>query len=189
MVFDEIDGGFAVLEGFIFQQVEQKADVGVDAADSELAQCPVQALAGAFEGAPPGGDFHQQGIEIGRYFCARKSTASVKANAETGSRAVGHEGAIVRFEVVLRHFSGDAALDCITTDFHIFLSLNKNHRMVEGVALRYQNLHPNQVNAGDFFGDGMLYLNPGVHFDEIDIFRFVYQKLDGSCTGIVDRAR
>ena len=49
-------------------------------------------------------------------------------------------------------------------------------------------LFGNQVDSCDHFGYGVLHLNPGVHFHEIKAPATVQQKLNRSCTLIIDAA-
>ena len=42
-----------------------------------------------------------------------------------------------------------------------------------------------QVHAYHLFRDGVLHLQARIHFEEIETAVLVYQKLDGTCTGVV----
>ena len=45
------------------------------------------------------------------------------------------------------------------------------------------DLQPHQIEAGDQFGDRMLHLEAGIHFEEVEVAGVVGQELD--CAGVV----
>src|SRR5690625_2998550 len=49
-----------------------------------------------------------------------------------------------------------------------------------------QDLRTDDIYTGDFLSDGMFYLDPGIHFDKINILFPVHQKLDRTCIDIID---
>ena len=54
------------------------------------------------------------------------------------------------------------------------------------MALSDQNLTAHDVDAGDFFGHGVLHLNAWIHLNEIPLARFVIdEELDGACVRVV----
>ena len=59
----------------------------------------------------PGGDLHQQRVEVGRDDRAAEPVAAVQPDREPAGRAVGGDPAVVGDEVVLRVLGGDPALD------------------------------------------------------------------------------
>ena len=50
------------------------------------------------------------------------------------------------------------------------------------------DLRLHDVDAGDRFGNRMLHLNAGVHFDEVQLAVLIHQELDGSRVGVADHA-
>ena len=98
-------------EGFVGDDVFEERDVGLHAADAELAQRAVHALAGHREVAAHRGDLHQHRVVERRDDRAGVAHGAVEADAEAGGRAVVEDAAVVRREIVLRVLGGDAALD------------------------------------------------------------------------------
>ena len=66
----------------------------------------------------------------------------------------------------------------MTVDFDVTLFECKR------VASSDQELLFNEIDSSDCFGDGMLYLESGVHFEEVEIFVFVHQELNCTCAEI-----
>ena len=71
-------------------------------------------------------------------------------------------------------FSIDPALDGVPGEGYLFLSEG------EGQAGGNAQLLPHQIQAGDHLGDRVLYLDAGVHLDEIELPLLVQHELDGA---------
>ena len=84
-----------------------------------------------------------------------------------------------RHEVVFRIFGTDAALYGMTALEQVLL-LEVQHLVVGNTDLLFH-----QVYAYHLFRDGVLHLQARIHFEEIETAVLVYQKLDGTCTGVV----
>ena len=173
--------GQARLKRFVIDQIVQKRDVGLDAADTKLAQGSIHALASFRERASPGRHFDQKRIVIRRDHRAAVGRCAVETNPEAGRRAIGVNPAVVGQEVVRRIFGRNAALQRVAIQRHVVLRRQRHFRTVQLVALRDLNLGAHNVDAGHHFRDGMLHLHARVHFDEIPIARIgVHQELDRS---------
>ena len=160
-------GDQAVAETRVPDDVFEEQDVGLDAADAELAQGAIHAMAGAFERGVPGGDLHQQGVVIGRERRAGVGCAAVQTDAEAGRRAVGGQLAVVGREIIFGVFGGDAALDGRTVERDVALLGKRKRRRVQRMPLGDADLGLHQVDSGDHFGDGVLDLDARVDFDEV----------------------
>ena len=95
-------GRLAGLEVGMIDHVFEERNVGLDAADAELAQGAIHALAGVRELAAPGGDLHQQRIVVRRDHRAAVGRAAIQPDAEAGRRAIGVDLAVIGHEVVRR---------------------------------------------------------------------------------------
>ena len=89
VLVEEAGGDFAGLKRRVVHDVFEERDVGLDAADAELTQCAVHAMAGLVEIAAGGGDFHQQRIVEGRDGRAAVCGAAIQTHAEAAGGAVG----------------------------------------------------------------------------------------------------
>src|SRR5690606_37875255 len=78
-------------------------------------------------------------------------------------------------------FGVDAALDGMPAELHVALAQR------EFFACCNANLLLHQIDARDHFGDGVLDLDTGVHFNEIELAVFV-QKLERTGTAILQGA-
>ena len=59
--------------------------------------------------------------------------------------------------------------------------VGKACRLGQRAALGDQDLRLNDVDAGDFFGDGVFHLNPGVHLDEVEfLIVHIHQEFNGA---------
>src|SRR5680860_718313 len=56
------------------------------------------------------------------------------------------------------------------------------------LAHRHVDLLTNQVDSGHHLGHRVLDLDPRVHFEEIEIARWIEQVFDGPSAGVLDRA-
>jgi hypothetical protein len=52
-----------------------------------------------------------------------------------------------------------------------------------------RDLQLHQIEAGHLFGDGVLHLQPRIHFEKIEIVFGINQKFDGACIGVAARTR
>src|SRR5687767_15286728 len=59
----EIDSSITRNKVRVRDNIEQEPDVGLNATNTKLTQCPVQLSNGILHGSGMGCDFHQQGIE------------------------------------------------------------------------------------------------------------------------------
>ena len=153
-------------EGGMVDDVFEEGDVGLDAADAELAQGAVHAMASEVPGMRRGDHLDEQGIVIGGDDGAGIAHATVQPDAETARGAVGENAAVVGRELVLGILGSEAALDGIAIAGHLVLRGHADFRAVQFVALRDQDLRPDEVEAGNDLGDGVLDLDARVHLDE-----------------------
>src|SRR5262249_41210230 len=77
----------------------------------------------------------------------------------------------------------DAALDGDSSPAHFFLPYRKR------LASSEADLFPHEIDARDKFGNRMLYLDAGIHLDEIKALPSVHQKLTGAGVLIAGQAR
>ena len=63
--------------------------------------------------------------------------------------------------------------------------LNLFLAVAQGVAHGDPHLLRNQINTSNHFGNGVLYLNTGIHFQEVVIAIRGENKLDGTGTGVI----
>ena len=116
--------------------------------------------------------------------------AAVQPDAGAAGRAVRGDRAGVRAESVGRVLGGDPALQGGAVDPHLVLG---QAEIVEALPAGDPHLGLDQVDVGDLLGDGVLYLDPGVHLDE-DVLAGplalgLDQELDRPGTRVVDRLR
>ena len=102
---------FARLERRVVDHVLEERNVGLHAADAELAQGAVHALAGFREVSAPARDLHEQRIVVRRDHRAAVGRCPVEPDAEAGGRTVGVDLAVIGDEVVRGVFGRHAALE------------------------------------------------------------------------------
>ncbi len=163
----------------MIDHVLDERNIRLHAANAELAQRPVGALAGALERRIPGGHLDQQGIVVGLQLRTRVGGGAVKPDAQAGGRAIGRDAPVVRREIVFRVFGRDAALDREAVDAHVFLLRQIERRLVELGPLRDQDLRAHDVDARHHLGHRVLDLNARVDLDEVPLLRVrIHQELD-----------
>ena len=183
---DELRVALARHKGWVFQNIGDKGDVGLDAPDVDLVDGPDRLAAHALKGVVPGGDLHQQGVIVGGDDRAGIGVAAVQPDAEAAGGAVGRDLAGIGSEVVGGVLGGDAALDGIAVLVDVRLAGNADLRVAEGTALGDQDLGAHQVDARHHLGDGVLHLDAGVHLDEIVVAFLIHQELQGARVDVAD---
>ena len=100
--------------------------------------------------------------------------ASVEPQAFSLGRGELVQGAGLRSKAVGRVFGVQAHFDGMAIEFDLFLGQR------QWPAFSHHQLPGYQVLPGDQFGDRVLYLQAGVHFQEVEIAVFVNQELHGT---------
>jgi hypothetical protein len=166
-VVEKPRGRFPRQEGRVTKQVEQECDVGLDAADAELAQRPLSPPHRLLERRPPRRQLDEQRIEVRRDDGAAVGVA-VDTDREPAGIAVSGDPAVVRDEPVLRVFSGDPALQGEAARPDRLLAGHAHRLVVQRSAVSQQNLAADDIDPGDHFGDRVLDLDAGIHLDEVE---------------------
>src|SRR5699024_1735274 len=86
-----------------------------------------------------------------------------------------------RTEIVLGILRIDATLDSVTAHLKFLI--------LKLLARCYLDLLSHEVVIGNFFGYRMLYLDTGIHFNEVEVFFIIHQKFYRSRTFIIDGFR
>ena len=96
-----------------------------------------------------------------------KSVAAVHPNPKTLARAPELDAADVRPEIFLRILRRDPRLNRVAPDLDVVLRMQADLR--QRLALGHPDLRLHQVDARHDFGNSVLDLDPGIHFDEVMI--------------------
>ena len=83
MSVDEFGVGVAGAEGLVLDDVLEEGDVGLHAADAELAEGAVHALAGGLEVAAGGGELDEHGVVVGGDDGSGVAVSGVETDAES----------------------------------------------------------------------------------------------------------
>ncbi len=165
-------------------EVDEKRNVGFDAADTEFLQTALHATGGIDEAQASRRHLDQQRIVERRDDRAGEG-AAVEADAHAAGRAVVAELAVVGQEVARRVFRRHAALHGEAVRADVGLVAQANLRIAERPALRDLDLALDDVVAGDLFGDGMFDLDARIDLDEVELAGLgIDQELDGA--GVVE---
>ena len=168
--------------------VFQKRDIGLHAANAEFAQRAVDARQSDFKSRAADRQFHQERIVKRRDDRAGCALRAVETNAQTGGAAISENLSVIRRETLFRVFGRDARLNRETDARDLVLRRNRDFRVVQFVALRDKNLRAHQVHAGDLFRHGMLDLDARVHLDEKPFVGIdIEQKFHGSGVVVLNR--
>ena len=156
----------------------QIGKVGLYARNLVLVEHTAHTLDGILAGGCPYDELTYHGVVVDGDFIA---VVHVAVNADTDSvrfrQLLDDTGR--RHEVVFRIFGTDAALYSMTALEQVLL-LEVQHLVVGNTDLLFH-----QVYAYHLFRDGVLHLQARIHFEEVEPTVLVYQKLDGTCTGVV----
>ena len=139
--------------------------------------------------AAPGGDLHQQRIEVRRDDRAAEAVAAVEPHGEAAGRSVGRDAAVVGDEMPIGILGGDAALHRDAAAFDLRPAAGcRQRRLVQPVAAGDEDLAAHEVDAGDHLGDRVLDLDARVDLDEEELAALdVEQELDGAGAAVADR--
>ena len=182
---DELGRIGVVQERRVFQQVDDKVDVGADPADAEFAQGPVHPRDRLFGGLGLGRDLDQQRIIEPRDDPARIGRAAIKPDPHARRLAIGGDAAIVGDEVVLRILGRDAALQRVARQAHLGLAC-RARRLGQALALGHLDLGLHDVDAGHLLGHRVFDLHARVHLDEVEFAAVhIHQELDGAGAFVV----
>ena len=166
-VVDKARGALAVFERRVLDDVFQKVQIGCHAAHAKFAQRAPHAADGFIAVVPTGGDFHQQRIVKRRDDRAGVGGARVQPDTGTGGAAVGGQFAVIGREAFFRVFRGHPTLQRMAGKVDGVLRGQKI-ALPDARAFRDGNLRLDQIDAGDFFGDGVFDLNARVDFNEVE---------------------
>ena len=186
MVVDEVDVIRTGDEFRTLEDVDQEADVGLDAADTEFLEDAEHLFSCFLMGPAISRRLDQQRIVVRRDDGAGVGIAAVEADAKAAAAAVYHDLARIRHEVVHRVFRRDTALDGVAQAADVVLGLDADFVAVEGVAFGDFDLGLDDVNARDHFRNGMFDLYARVDFDEVEFAVRRNQEFDRPGVDVMD---
>ena len=143
--------------------------------------------ANCLKGAVPRRDLDEKRIIVGRDHRTGGDIPAVETDAGAAAGIISRDFAVVRREVVGRILGCDTALNGITVHMQVGLLCKPDLRMREGRSLGDQDLRTHHVDSRDDFGDRVLHLDAGVHFNKVVVSVFVDQEFDRARVDIVDR--
>ena len=187
---DERGGHVPGDEVRIVQDGLQEGDVGGDAADAELGEGAAGPGHGGRIVAAAAGQLDQHGVEVRADLRARVDGAAVEPDPGAAGRAVAGDLADVGPEAVGGVLGGDPALQRSALELD---GLLREAQVSEGLAGGDAQLRLDEVDVGDFLGDGVLDLDARVHFDEHVLAGTlpdrVDEEFDGAGVDVVQRLR
>jgi hypothetical protein len=173
----------AALKFLIREHAGQEGAIGDYAHDLDLVQSPLQSIGGLAARLAPGNDLAQHGIVEGRDLIACID-ADVEPQAGSGIGPVqvrdpadARQISMVRILGVQARLHGSAVPDDVAL------------RLGQTRTLGYAQLPFHEVDTRNELRNGVLHLQPGVHFHEIKLLGFVHQKLHGARAYVSDCAR
>ena len=168
------------------ENVEEKRDVGLDAADSKLAERAVHLLDDGHEVLLLARELDEEGVVVWGDAAADDDLA-VEADAHAAGGSVHLNLAKVRREGHLGILGGDAALHGEALDLDVLLARDADVR--QGGTARDENLRLDQIDAGDLLRHRVLNLDAGVHLEKVVAALLVHHELHGTRVAVVDVLR
>ena len=135
-------------------------------------------LDGILTGGGPHNQLTDHGIVINRYLIPFVHIA-VYTDTDTVWFSKLLDNTRRRHEIVFRVLGTDTAFDGVAALKQLFLS-EMQHLIIGNTDLFLYQVHTNYL-----LRNRMLYLQARIHFEEVEPTVLVYQKLDGTCTGVV----
>ncbi len=182
-VVDEGSPAVALDEGGMGEQTGQEGNVGLDTTDTELNEGTENLSTGDFVGGAVAGTLDQHGIVEGCDDGTGKTVATVETNTGTAGSSVDLNLAGIGLKLLGRVFGGDTALNSETTSRDAVLG---QAELSKGSASSDLDLSGNDVDAGNFFGNGVLDLDSGVDLNEVVAVLLVDKELGGTGIAVVD---
>ena len=159
-----------------------EGDGGLEAVYLELVEGACGAGDGLRASGGPDDKLGEEGIVEGGDGVAWVEVG-VDAHARAAGDAEGGDGSARGEEVVGGVFGGDAAFDGVAAPVHVPLGASQL------VSVGDADLLPDEVNAGDHLGDGVLHLDAGVHLQDVEAVVGVDHELDGAGIGVAHGLR
>ena len=172
-----MDADAAVGETRIAEQVAVQVGIGFDAGNGQLGHRNAHFCHCLFAGFAVYADFADQAVVVRRNAVALINVA-VHAYAKAAGQVAAFNQAGAGDEVV-RVFGVDAAFEGMAFQNNVFLLV------LQFLACRHAQLFLNDVHAGNQFGNGVLDLYAGVHFDK-EKFAVFIQEFERSRTAVAD---
>ena len=140
--------------------------------------------------AAPGGDLHQQRIVERRDHRAGERRAGVEPNAHAARRAVVRRCGRSRAETCWRDLRSSRGTEWRSRAFgSLLLTARPISGSASGMPCATRIWRLDDVDAGDFFGDGVLDLDARIDFDEVELVGVgIDQELDRAGVLVVHRA-
>ena len=179
----------AVGECRVRQDVFEEREVGLDAADAELAQRAHSLAPHVVPLETAGRDLDQQRIVVLRHARADVARAVVQADAVADRRPVDLDLARVGQEAVARVLGGDAHLDGDAALLDLRLTADADLGIGQAITLGDAQLRLHQVTPRDRLGHRVLDLDARVDLDEVVGAVLGDQELDGARVGVADVTR
>ncbi|MCY1344045.1 hypothetical protein D9M69_300730 [compost metagenome] len=167
------------------QDLPQVVAVGFHAVQHRVGQRLAQRGAGLGAARRPGDELGDHRVEVGRNLAAGFDPGVDAQRLAVGLGEVdGGEQARARLEVAARVFGVQACLDRVAAGLQVFCQFGQRWQ----IAGRQFDHPAHQVDAPDLFGDAVLDLQAGVHFEEVEALGLaVVDELDGAGAAVADR--
>src|SRR5574341_1019166 len=177
----ELGGDVPLLKIGVFQDLLVHGDCRLASLDDKFVEGPLHTPDRVKPGLGMADELRDHGIVVRRNNVLGIG-GRVHAHPGASRRVEGRNSARRRRELV-RAFCVDPALDAVALDGNLVLGEGK------GQARGHANLFLHKVDAGDHFGDGVLHLDPRVHFHEKEVPVLVHQEFDGAGVPVLDALR
>ena len=178
-LLDEAGVVFALAERLVVHDRLLEWNRGLDSSDHVFIEGPRHTLNASAAAGSGGNDFGDHRVVIRRDGIASIGVG-VNADATTAGCVIKTDVAGAGLEIFLRILGVDTTLDGMTA------RLGFNDIATEMLACSDLDLLLHEIASVDLLGDGVLDLDAGVHFHEVEIPVIVYEILDGAGVCVAD---
>mmetsp|Transcript_20320 Transcript_20320/g.43986 ORF Transcript_20320/g.43986 Transcript_20320/m.43986 type:complete len:289 (+) Transcript_20320:1975-2841(+) len=165
------------------KHIEQETLVGLDTTNSEFSNGTFQLAGGVFASSGATGDLDKKGIVVWSNLGSGESRSVVKSDSHAARHTEHINRSSIGSKVLGWIFGGHTALHCKGIGFGDILLIQS--KLFEGLAGSNHDLILDNVNAGNFFRDGVFHLYTGIDFHEIVIAAFVDQEFHRTSVSIL----
>jgi hypothetical protein len=182
-VINECSPGLARFEYRVGKESNEERDVGLDTSNSEFDQCSKHLSSGNLVSGTTDGTLDKQRVVMGSDLSSSVSRTSIKSNTISTSRSVNFDLTSIGLESLSGVFSRDSTLDGETSSVDMLLGKTE---LFEGDTSSNLDLGSNDIDTGNFLGNGVLDLDSGVDFDEIVSPLLVDQEFGSTGISVFD---
>ena len=165
------------------KESNEERNVGLDSSNSEFDQCSKHLSSSDLVSGSTDGTLDEQRVIMGSDLSTGISGTSIESNSISSSRSVDLDLTGIRLESLSSILSRDSTLNGESSSVNVFLGETE---LFKGDTSRNLDLSSDDVDTGNFLGDGVLDLDSRVDFNKVMSALLVDQELGSTGISVLD---